>query len=192
MGEPKQLLLIDDSPLLDWQMKKWVDLPVCETFIVIGAYAPLVLVEVIADQAKWVLNENWRKGMGSSIQAGLKSAMETIDGLSGCLIVLHDQVNIDLGHLNLILEKAESNPGFIVASSYAGQLGVPAFFPASFFDDLESIEPGHGAGTLIRRKKEKVVSLNLPEAEFDLDTQEDYLQFLKIHAETNAGTKNPT
>lgn len=65
----------------------------------------------------------------------------------------------------------------IVASEYAGTLGVPAFFSRAFFPELMTLGATEGAKHLIRRHSDQVFSVPFPEGAIDIDTPTDYQQF---------------
>jgi len=51
---------------------------------------------------------------------------------------------------------------------------VPAFFHYTFFGYLEELDGDRGAKSVINRLKENVFVLLNADAEFDIDTTEDY------------------
>ena len=184
MGEPKQLLLIDGKSLLEWQLEKWSSDREWQTFIVLGAHQKLIREQMKDLDHDWVQNDEWESGMGSSIREGVLAARKKMDNLSGFLIVLLDQVKIELDHLNQILEETRKNPDKIVSAHYNGVLGVPAFFPISYFDDLRKLVSQRGAGALIRENQASLVRIEILEAAFDLDTHKDYEEFIE-HRKTH-------
>ena len=61
----------------------------------------------------------------------------------------------------------------IVCAKYQGKRGVPAVFPASFFDNLKKLSGDKGAKMLLQKTDLSVVELVLPEASMDIDTVTD-------------------
>ena len=62
----------------------------------------------------------------------------------------------------------------IVASSYAGTLGVPALFHRSCADELLHLDEGSGAKAVIASNHERVTEFTFPEGKIDIDTAADY------------------
>ena len=133
-------------------------------------------VESLARHAVAVIdNAAWQEGLATSIRAGIQAVPETA---RGALLTLVDQINITddaLRRLGLVWSEA---PEKIVASHYAGTLGVPAVFPRVRFDDLAALSGDRGAKDLLLRAGEAVLSVNLPEAAFDIDTAEDLARLI--------------
>jgi hypothetical protein len=62
----------------------------------------------------------------------------------------------------------------IVASSYAGTLGVPALFHRSCADELLHLDEGSGAKAVISSNHDRVTEFPFPEGKIDIDTAADY------------------
>jgi len=84
---------------------------------------------------------------------------------SGVVLMTCDQVALEADHLRRLLD----DPTRIVASSYAGRTGIPAYFPASVFDELLLLRGDTGARDLLRSAK-IVANESLA---LDIDTEED-------------------
>jgi molybdenum cofactor cytidylyltransferase len=110
-----------------------------------------------------VMNERAREGMASSIRRGVVAARSF--GASGVVLMTCDQVALEAEHLLRLLD----DPTRIVGSSYAGRTGIPAYFPASVFEELLMLQGDMGARDLLR-SAETVVNESLA---VDIDTEED-------------------
>jgi len=66
----------------------------------------------------------------------------------------------------------------IIASSYADTVGVPAIFPAQYFPAIQQLQGDTGAKAIIDNNLEHVARVSIPEAEIDIDTQEDLIKIL--------------
>ncbi len=114
-----------------------------------------------------VVNEEWQRGMGSSIKAGLRAAKDS----DAVLIMVCDMPFVTKDHINNII--GANHP--IVASKYEDTIGVPALFRKEMFDELMKIGDCEGARNLITNHKSQIVNL---ESGIDLDTPEDYTKAL--------------
>jgi CTP:molybdopterin cytidylyltransferase MocA len=137
--------------------------------VVVGANANEIREKLEGIDVDIIFNEAWPSGLASSILAGIQRARQsTVDAV---LITLADQPLVDGAALTRLIDAFDCHP--IVASSYAGTIGVPAIFASKYFDDLENLTGDRGAGKWLREHSDLVTSIPLPEAETDIDTQED-------------------
>ena len=177
MGEPKQLLEFDGKSLLQNAAQAASD-SVCDpTLIVIGANAGIIQNEV--KNLPVVLNEDWKKGMSSSIKAGLNKLLEINNALKGVVIMVCDQPFLTTKIIDDLVEKYLETDALIVASKYAETLGVPALFDEKLFDELKNLNKKSGAKSLIKKFKDQTVSIDFPAGKFDIDTPEDYSKLLE-------------
>jgi molybdenum cofactor cytidylyltransferase len=61
----------------------------------------------------------------------------------------------------------------IVASDYAGTLGIPTLFDRSLFRELLSLSDQAGAKSIILKNRTRVAQFAFPEGAIDIDTWED-------------------
>ena len=71
-----------------------------------------------------LVNEEAAEGMASSIRVGVGAAVEA--GAGGVVVMACDQPAVSASHVRLWRDGADG----VVASEYAGRLGVPAYIPA--------------------------------------------------------------
>ena len=94
------------------------------------------------------------------------------------MIVVCDQPLITSTHLKNLIRKYRSTKNAIVASAYANTIGVPALFDQSLFQQLLAGEDAQGAKKILMDHAESVLSIDFPDGAVDLDTPEDYREFL--------------
>jgi molybdenum cofactor cytidylyltransferase len=119
-----------------------------------------------------VENTEWELGMGTSIRAGISGA--EIMGCDGAILSLGDQPLVTPEILKHLIEEHEETGRPIIASEYAGTVGVPAFFAREFFPQLTALLPNEGCKAMILAHLEQSIRIACPEAETDLDTPSDY------------------
>jgi molybdenum cofactor cytidylyltransferase len=107
--------------------------------------------------------------MASSLLTALNAA-EQPDAV--CLTVC-DQPAVTSRHLRMLVGAWRKTGNNIVASSYAGTLGVPALFAAIHFPELRQLTGDRGAGALLAHYAQSVYSIPLPGGELDIDTPTD-------------------
>ena len=64
----------------------------------------------------------------------------------------------------------------MVASTYAGTLGVPALFHRSVFDSILKIDDEHGAKKVIESNESLIETVDFPGGAIDIDTPEDLVR----------------
>lgn len=136
--------------------------------------SPMVdLSETLANlEVNLIINQNPSRGLGSSIKLAANYAKTS--HLRACLFLLGDQPFIGSDHLRRLVSLSESRPQSIIATAYPqGGAGVPALFPAIFFDDLLAIQDQGGAKGVIQSDKSHLAIPIDQESLFDLDTPEE-------------------
>ena len=88
------------------------------------------------------------------------------------LVCLSDQPMLESEDLRRLVLEWRENPRAVIASRYAGKLGVPAVFPRSRFGALRSLSGDQGARDLLTSSGD-VIGVPMPRAAFDLDYPED-------------------
>ena len=170
-GAPKQLAELGGKSLLRRAVETALESHLGPVNVVLGAVDQPCREALAGRPVNIVFNPAWREGMAGSIVAGLRP---WVGGkLDGVIILLADQPGVTASHLRELQAAALSHA--IVASRYAGQLGVPAWFSVTKFDDLLRMEGGQGAKALIAREPE-VAWVDLPAAGLDVDTPEDLVR----------------
>lgn len=178
MGQSKQLLLIDGEPLLLRTIRASLQSKGAHTVVVLGAHAVKHEGVIGKNQVTVIVNEEWEKGMGSSLKTGLNHLIDTYADLRAVLVLVCDQPLLRAIHLDGIIDAYHRTQAPVVASYYAGSLGVPALFDCTVFPDLLRLEDSHGAKRVIEGYKTQVHVVDFPEGATDLDTMEEYLRFV--------------
>jgi molybdenum cofactor cytidylyltransferase len=173
MGKSKQLLIIDDKPLL----LKAVDIAFASNLgnivVVLGAHAKEHEEIMKHRPVDIVFNPDWKNGMGSSLKAGVKHIQHQYAQLKGILVMVCDQPFLTAEHLNKLVEAHRESGKPIVASSYSNIIGIPCFFDSAFISNILSLGDEEGAKRLLQVYSQDVVSVEFPKGEVDLDTPED-------------------
>ena len=172
-GECKQLVEVNGSPLIRLAVDKLLLLfPPDRINIVVGAN-PEAVTRAISDlSVNIVENEVWQQGLSSSLKAGLDSVDADCQAV---LIALCDQVLVTEECLRRLIGLWLTDPSKIAASSYAGTIGTPAVIPAGFYPQVSALEGDTGAKFILTNNTDRVRTLLIPEAEFDLDTPADLI-----------------
>ena len=162
LGEPKQLIRVAGETLLDHAIRVASEAGCEPVIVVLGAAAEQVASATRFGQALVVRNDLWQEGIASSIRAGVAGVPAHA---AGAVLMVCDQPAVPATHLEKLMEMPER----ATASRYAGQNGVPAYFPASDFARLGALHGDTGARGLLR----DAPAIELPGGEIDIDTPDD-------------------
>jgi molybdenum cofactor cytidylyltransferase len=176
MGTPKQLLAYRGCSLIR-HMAEVAIASVCQPIaVVLGAHAEQIKPEISQLPVHIVENQQWADGMSSSIWVGLEALLAVNQDLEAVAIALCDQPFVSSQTLDRIVEAYRFTGNPIIASEYAGTLGVPVLFSRSLFSELMALKSNEGAKKLIKKHIHEVFSVPFPEGSIDIDTPTDYEQ----------------
>jgi len=174
LGQPKQLLLCGRETLLERAVRIALEAGAAPVIAVLGANYEIISASVAIEPATLVINDRWERGISTSIDAGLKALDAVARETAGALVLGCDQPRLTDDHLRALIEAfaAQSQPS-IVASAYAGVLGIPAFFPRAVFSHLRALRGDKGARSLLLHPPCSLISLPFAGGEVDIDAPED-------------------
>jgi molybdenum cofactor cytidylyltransferase len=174
LGQPKQLLMHGGETLLECAIRIATEAGANPVLTVLGAHAAFIRSSTPAMRSISVVNDRWEHGISTSIHAGLDALDEAAPNARGALILACDQPRLTADHLRALIENfAGQEEHLIVASAYAGVLGIPAVFPRVAFAHLRLLSGDKGARALLVHPPCPLVSLPLPGGEVDIDQPED-------------------
>lgn len=177
MGTPKQLLRYQEYSLLRHTVEVALA-SVCRPIIVVlGAYAQLIRSDISQLPVQVVENLQWTEGMNTSIRIGIEALSSAPkNNVQAVVVALCDQPFISCEIISQLVEAYHLTGKTIIASEYAGTLGVPALFSRSFFSELTILRGGEGAKQVIKKHAYEVFGIPFPKGAIDIDTPMDYEQ----------------
>jgi molybdenum cofactor cytidylyltransferase len=187
MGQSKQLLFIDGESLLSKSAKAALQTKIKNIVVVLGASEKELRLVLSGLPIDIVVNREWQKGMGSSLKTGLTFLLSLQPPLASVIILVCDQPLLTGDHITKLIEKNNQTHKPIVASRYEDTLGVPAYFEKSYFAKLLALKEDQGAKKIIKENSGDVAVADFPQGAIDLDTMEDYHNFLR---KEEVGAKN--
>jgi molybdenum cofactor cytidylyltransferase len=186
MGSPKQLLLIDDRPLLELVVDHANRSSLDQVVVVLGAAADQIRSRVDLGRADVLVNTGHASGMASSLRAGLTSLGDDVDRV---VVILGDQPDIDAALLNRLLELQETSGLPAAALSFNGLLHPPVVLKRELWGDLIALEGDVGCRAVIRARPELVARLPV-ETDLthpvDVDTPADYDRLTSTGRQTDS------
>jgi molybdenum cofactor cytidylyltransferase len=173
IGKPKLLLPLGESTILGKSIENVAASGVGETIVVLGYAADMIMPMINSTPVKTVINHLYRRGMSTSIIAGVGAVGAKAGAV---MLVLADQPFINSRVIDLLLaEFGRRNKG-IVVPTYKGQRGHPAIISLRYRDELLALRGDIGAREIISRHLGDVheVEVDSPGVIFDIDTLKDY------------------
>ena len=171
MGQPKQLLEWQNRTLLEHALINASVVFEDRVLVVLGAEAELIQSTINLAGATVIVNPDWQTGMASSIRAAIRALPNSATAV---MLMLCDQPLITDVQLQSLVSAWQATPEQITASQYHQSIGVPAIFPARYFDRLLMLEGDKGAKSVLIKHQTDLIRISLPEAELDIDTLADF------------------
>lgn len=173
LGQSKQLILVDGKTLLEKSALAALNSGAEYVVVVLGAQAALHKKAIENLLVGITINEEWEKGMGNSLKAGLNYLVTKYPETKAVIVMVCDQPFLTAEHLKKLIASFQKNPTEIVASSYNQTKGVPALFSRSMFTQLFKLEDTQGARKIIQLHQGSMQLVEFSKGEIDLDTPED-------------------
>ncbi len=174
MGSPKPLLPLGDTSFLEHLLGQFLASRARPVLVILGHEAERVRSEVRLDDALVVVNPEYRKGMLSSIRAGLR-ALEG-EPVSGALICPVDLPDVSTAVVDLVISQFERTRAAIVVPAYEGRRGHPVLFAQPLFEELLKAPDSVGARQVVWDHANEVLEIPTEDRGIimDIDTPEQY------------------
>lgn len=174
-GKPKQLLQFRGKTLLRAAIDAASSANCFPIVVVIGSGDHQIVRQLVGSRAIAVQNENWRRGLGTSIRCGMERLVGT--NASAVVLLVCDQPLVDATAIkNLIAVREQTNQP-IVAAAYGGTVGVPALFDQAYFRELLQLADEEGAKRVILANRDQVAEFSFPQGNRDIDTTDEWQKF---------------
>ena len=109
----------------------------------------------------------------------LAVAYRTEKAIEAVIFLTVDMPYVSTELINKMIEKAKSDEKIeIVACKYQNQMGIPVLFKRSLFTNLLELSGDEGAKKVVIKNKDKTAFIDFPGGELDLDTVEEYRNFV--------------
>lgn len=133
--------------------------------VVVGAHATEIRAQAKLDADELVVNEEWRRGQLSSLQAAIRSL--PVGKTEGMLVCLVDHPLISAQIVSTLVETFERDKNKIVIPTYRGKRGHPVIFPAALYAELLGVRgdtpENIGARAVVRAHAADVVEVPVNE-----------------------------
>jgi molybdenum cofactor cytidylyltransferase len=173
MGTQKLLLPFGDTTVAGAVVKAAQASRVDGTIVVLGADRDAVRRELAPRGVRFAVNEAYRLGMLSSIQAGLRALP---GGTKAAVIMLGDQPFLGPGVVDAVVGAYRDGRQGIVIPTFQGRRGHPVLIDLRYRDEVLAFDPSDGLRRLMMAHAGDVREIDAGDANIlrDLDTPEDY------------------
>lgn len=173
LGRPKQLLPWQGKTLLQHAVQTALTIAT-QPVVVTGCNADQLAAGLNHTQVHIVFNPDWEQGIASSIRYGLQALLDRTPAPDQVIFMVCDQPFVSAELLLDLINERQKSQRSIVASSYAGTLGIPALFDKSMFPQLLDLQGDMGAKKLIQGHPDEVAFVEFPQGNIDIDTELEY------------------
>lgn len=175
MGQLKQLLPINEKPVIRHCLETIIDSGINDVVTVLGGGGEKI-IEVINDlPVKIVFNKAPQSEMAESFRIGLQA----VDAFStGVLVCLCDHPLVSKETFKVLTHFHEEEPDRILIPVYNGIRGHPTLFPKSVITDIFL---GINLREIINRNPDRVKPVRVKDEGviLDMDTTDDYRKILE-------------
>lgn len=178
MGSPKQLLQIEGKSLIHRTAEIALATDCYPVVMVIGANKPQIAPEIVDLPLTVIDNPMWHEGMSSSVKIGLAGVYMTYKEIEAVIILVCDQPYLSVSLLERMVEIYNTKKPRLIACKYGEQLGVPALFDRTLFEELLNLKGDKGAKPVLMNHLDEAHILQFEAGSIDLDTPDDYQAFL--------------
>jgi CTP:molybdopterin cytidylyltransferase MocA len=124
--------------------------------------------------ARVITNKNYEKGQFSSIQCGLRSLAETVDGV---LMSLIDQPHIQRKTYQQVIQQAHLRQNHIIIPTYSLHGGHPIYLPKQLFKPILTEKVSSNLRNVLREHTKQIFRIEVEDSGVLRDT--DYPEDLK-------------
>lgn len=176
MGRDKALLAYRGHTFLETVLAALRQADVTHIAVVLGHHAEEIQRGVDLSGTTVVVNQNYRRGQTSSLQAGIR-ALEGPE-LEALVLTLVDHPAISPDVVQRLVSAFRQDGSPLVVPTYQGRRGHPVLIGRTLFEEFKSLESSEGANTVLRRYREgtQLVEVEDPGVLLDVDDPETYRQ----------------
>ena len=152
-SENKLIKLYKNKPLINYSLNVLTKSKVNKIIIVLGHQYKEVK-NIIKKNKKIIFtyNKNYKRGMASSIQSGLKKISENDKGF---IVAQSDMPFVKQSDINKICRSINSKKFLVHALKYKTRVGNPVGFDSSLIKKFKNIKGQFGAKFMVKRLKNR-------------------------------------
>lgn len=182
MGAFKPLLEIGGKSslahLIEVNRKAGVD----DIIVVTGHEREALINAIEAGGATEAYNENYERGMFTSIQAGIQKVLD-LGEENSVLLYLVDVPLVGHASIEKVLKAHSENMDSLVVASYKNKKGHPILIPQKYLQAILDYDGENGLKGFTRRHNDAIIRIETGDEGviLDMDTPEDYREMLRYY-----------
>jgi molybdenum cofactor cytidylyltransferase len=185
-GEPrlKQLLPFGKSTILESVLQTLLYSKIDEIVVVLGHQAGLIRKKIKSYNVSITLNKQYKKGMLTSIQCGVKYSKKRFGKSKNddaVLLCLGDQPSVHPSVIEKLLKKFPISNSGILIPVYRKKRGHPILIRAKYCNEILKIPLEKGLRELMQNHSQDIHEIPVSSCSIlkDIDTPEEYRKALK-------------
>ena len=173
MGTQKLLLPFGETTVVEAVVATALGSGVDRVMVVLGSDADEVRKKLESSGAAFTINEDYARGMLSSIQAGFKALGGDAEAV---VVMLGDQPFLPAKVVDAVIEAYRTGGKGIVIPVFRGRRGHPVLVDMKRRDEVLGLDPADGLRQLMRARPGDIREVDVDDANIlrDMDTPEDY------------------
>jgi molybdenum cofactor cytidylyltransferase len=177
MGDFKQLLPFQGKTFVECCVDNLLAAGLDDIIVVTGHRHAEIEQALASRQIKLAFNGDYRAGMSSSIQCGVRALDEKT---SAILIALADQPQIHSSLISKIIAAHQAERPLIIVPVYDNRRGHPIILDARLRHEILAIDPRQGLRQLVQAHTDQTLYLQMASDSIllDFDYPQDYQRFL--------------
>ena len=173
MGTQKLLLPFGDATVIESVVLTALASRVDRVLAVLGADRDAVRQKLEPLGIDFVINENFVKGMLSSVQAGFAALPPDAEA---AVVMLGDQPFLPARVVDAVVEAFRRSGKGLVVPAFQGRRGHPVLIGLKYRDEVLALDPADGLRRLMQAHPEDIFKAEVEDANIlrDMDVPEDY------------------
>lgn len=173
MGRQKLLLPFGERTVVEAVVATALGSRADRVTVVLGADATDVRKKLETSGAAFAVNEEYERGMLSSVQAGFKALPADTEAV---VVMLGDQPFLPAAVVDAVIGAYRESGKGIVIPVFRGRRGHPVLVDMKYRDNVLGLDPADGLRQLMRAHPGDIIEVEAEDAAIlrDMDTPEDY------------------
>lgn len=173
MGTQKLLLPFGGITIVESVVGAALEASLQGVVVVLGADEERVRAKLAPCAVTFAVNEDWERGMFSSVRAGFEALPEKA---TAAVVMLGDQPFVKPETIDELVARHRETRRGIVLPAHDGQRGHPVLIDTKFKGEILALGPEATLRDVVRAHADEVLEVEIddPDVLRDIDTPEDY------------------
>lgn len=173
MGTQKLLLPFGGITIVESVVGAALEASLQGVVVVLGADEERVRAKLAPSAVTFAVNEDWERGMFSSVRAGFEALPEKA---TAAVVMLGDQPFVKPETIDELVARHRETRRGIVLPAHDGQRGHPVLIDTKFKGEILALGPEATLRDVVRAHADDVLEVEIddPDVLRDIDTPEDY------------------